>query len=311
MATRVRARAYTSIANLGYGLDTLGVCVDAACDEVEAREASHELELEVVGPFADEVPSDPDANSAGLAVRSLLEAHDLRTAVSITLTKGIRPGSGLGSSAASAAAAVTAVNALLSLGRTPAELVRHAAQGERASAGVAHADNVAAALVGGFTIVGGGEFDVVLSVGTPNPPCFVVALPAIRVATRDGRAALPQQVPLRDYVDGAARVAAIVAAWQAGDVATFGRAIEGSFVDAARAAWVPGFDRACEAAHRAGAAGVTISGSGPAVFAVVAEPQRASTVGEALRTGFAAESLACEIFHASIAGGAQMLEVDR
>src|SRR5690606_28209232 len=136
---------------------------------------------------------------------------------------------------------------------------RFAAEGERAAAGAAHADNAAAAICGGMVIVtGGADAPCIARVTAPGRPALVVALPEAALITRDARAALPESISLRAYCDGAARAALAVAAWREGDLRAFGAAIEGSFADAARAPLVPGLPDAAAAARAAGAAGVAI-----------------------------------------------------
>jgi homoserine kinase len=308
MKKRVRARAYTSIGNVGHGLDVLGLCVDAACDEVEALRAAEGLTLRVSGPFREGVPSEPAQNSAGLAVQSLLEAHKVRDGVALEVHKGTRPGSGLGSSAASAAAAVLAVSELFSLGLSPAQLTRFAAEGERAAADAPHADNVAAALLGGLAIVGDPPFETVIRINSAAAPTWVLARPSIHIATRDARRILPKEIRREQYVTAASHVALTIASWQAGDIAAFGDAIEGSFVDHARATLIPGFAMVRTLARQAGAAGVIVSGGGPSIAAVLAAASRVEPVSDAMRAGFATAGLECDVFVASVGPGAAVIE---
>src|SRR5881296_490358 len=138
---RVRARAYGSIANLGHGFDVFGMAVDVAWDEVELQRRRRGLTLQVDGPAG--IPAAARRNTAGVALAKLLADHGVREGVHVRIVKRGPVGGGLGSSAASAAAAVVAANRLFGLGLARAALVRYAAHGETASAGAAHADNVA------------------------------------------------------------------------------------------------------------------------------------------------------------------------
>src|SRR5438093_4108219 len=108
----VRARAYASFANLGYGFDVFAVCVSAAYDEVELSLGGRGISIEVTGEEAGRIPLRPNRNTAGVALARLLRDHDLEQGVRVRIHKRIRPGGGLGSSAASAAAAVVAANRL-------------------------------------------------------------------------------------------------------------------------------------------------------------------------------------------------------
>ena len=96
----------------------------------------------VNGPGTD-LPLDVGANVAGKAAASLLHALGDPFGVEITVTKSILPGSGIGSSAASAVAAVVGVEALVDAGMRRDELLPFALDGEEVASGARHADNVA------------------------------------------------------------------------------------------------------------------------------------------------------------------------
>ncbi len=304
----IAARAYTSIANLGWGLDAFGVCVDAASDVVEVRIGGSGLEIELTGSAVAGIPTEPERNTAGRAAAALMRAHDIRRPVRMRIRKGTRPGSGLGSSAASAAAAVVATDALFGLNLPREVLVGFAAEGERAAAGAAHADNVAASICGGFTIVSDGVPPRLVTLEPPASLCFVVVTPDVEVRTSRARAALPETVAIADYARGGARCGAIVAAIMGGDAAALGRAIEGSFVDACRAPFIPGYDRVCAAAREAGATGVVISGAGPTLAAVVGSETDCDAVVRAMTEAFAAAGTASDARVARVAGGARIVE---
>lgn len=307
-ANLVRSRARTSIANLGYGYDVFGICVDIGADEVIAVPSpGWKISLEGIG--ATGIPTDPRKNTAGVAARTLLKNHQVRGAAHIHIHKGIRPGSGLGSSAASAAAAVLAVSRLFGIPAEADELVACASEGEKASAGVPHADNVAAALLGGFTVVTRKSPMTLLQVEAPPRLRFVVAMPEIRITTRASRNALPAKIDLVEYSEGCARSAMIVAALASGQVRHFADAIEGSFVDRKRSRLVPGYDEVSRRAKKAGAAAVTLSGSGPSIAAILSPRASARKVGAAMTAGFRSAGIACEIFTGRPSRGAQILEV--
>lgn len=304
----VRALAHASIANLGHGLDVLGVCVEAGFDLVEAGPCASGMEIAVDGEFADGIPTEPDRNTAGRAVRALMQQAGLDAPIRLTIHKGMPPGSGLGSSAASAAAAVVAADRYFELGLSREQLVHFAAEGEQASAGAAHADNVAASIFGGFTIVLAGAPLKVVHLPAPRALGFVVATPRLRVETSRARAALPEQVTLSDYIRGCASCAIIVAAVSSGDVAALGEAIEGSFVDEHRSTLIPGFAGVRSAARRAGATGVCVSGAGPTVAAVVGADANADAVAQAMKDAFLDVGLKCNARFASVGQGARIVE---
>jgi len=305
----VRARAYASIANLGYGFDVFAVCVHCGFDEVDVSLRPSGSRLEVEGEAGRAIPGSIERNTAGVAAARLMRDLGVECPIGIRVHKGVSTGGGLGSSAASAAAAVVAVNRMFGLGLTRRRLVPYAAHGETASAGASHADNVAAALFGGFVVVEKRDPTRVLHLKPRGALRFAIAAPKVSLTTQAARRALPRTVAIEEYSQGCARSAMIVAAIASGDLRALGRALEGSVTDRARAGLVPGFAEVCDSARRAGAAGATLSGAGPSVMAVVdasrVPPQRvAAAMGDAFRrVGLDAETRV-----ARIAGGARVIE---
>jgi len=307
----VSARAFTSTSNFGWGFDAFGMAITVGFDVVTVSAADAGVALTVVGVGAGEVPADPAKNTAGLALSALLARHAPNRGLSAKIHKGIRHGSGMGSSAASAAAAIFAANAELGLKLTPLEMIELAAEGERASAGSAHADNVAPAILGGFTIVDKGPPLRVTQFDAPADLRLVMATPAIHVATSVARQRMPREIPLETYARGAARSGLIATAILRGDSLALGHAIEDSFTDAARGPLIPAFDEVRAAAKKAGAAGVTISGAGPTVMAVVGPDGFADDISRAMCGAFKAAGLECEARVARPAPGAALVEAAR
>lgn len=308
MKSMVRARACSSVGNVGYGFDVFGLAVDIAADEVEISPGPSGLLLSISGRDADAIPTDPAANTAGRAVMALLEKCGIAPALKLRIHKGTRSGSGLGSSAASAAAAVVAANSLLELNLSNTELTLLAAEGERASAGAPHTDNVAAAIHGGFVIFSNESPPRVAAVRPSDNLRIVLALPAIRVNTKDARAVLPQSVSVPEFSRGAARAALSALALAKGDIDAFGKHLEGSIFESARTKLVPGFAAACTAARKAGGLGCIMSGAGPTTAAICRADQDAAAIAAALKSGFASAGIDAETFVARPGPPASLVE---
>src|SRR5690606_34897145 len=99
------------------------------------------------------LPEEPAKNVSGVALEALVNALDKPVGFNVTIHKNIKPGSGLGSSAASAAGAVVAANYLLGNRFTKDELIQFAMFGEKLASGVKHADNIAPCIYGGVTLI--------------------------------------------------------------------------------------------------------------------------------------------------------------
>ncbi len=283
---QVTAFAPATVANVGSGFDVLGFAVERPGDTVQARrrEGGGVRLLEVTGDDG-RLPRGAD-NTAVVAARCLQEKLGEPFGVDLVLHKGMPLASGLGSSAASAAAALYAVNRLAGDPLTAQELLPYALAAERVASGAGHADNAAPALMGGFVLIRStAPLDLVR---LPVPDGLAVALlsPDVEIPTEAARRILRKQIPLADAVSQWGNLAALVASLYAGDLALMGRSLGDLIAEPVRAVLIPGFAAVREAALEAGAIGCSISGAGPAVFALAASVATANGVAEAMRQAF-------------------------
>ena len=287
-------RAPATSANLGSGFDVFGVALERPADVVRLEKADR-VTIEVTGAGSQYIPTDPAKNTAGVVAR------ELDAPARIEIDKGVRPASGLGSSAASAAGAAVALNALYDCGYSDEELVRAAAEGEAVVSGAAHADNVAPAIVGGFTIA---RADGVTSVDAELP--LVVCLPDIVVSTRDAREVVPETVAMEEMVETVGSAATLTTGMHRNDPELVGRGLQESVVTPARADLVTGYDEAKRAALDAGATGVTISGAGPGVLAVCRRPDDRRRVAAAMLSGFDEAGIDARAYQTAVGAGAEL-----
>lgn len=285
----IEVAAPATSANLGAGFDVFGIALDSLFDRVlvEKIEDEGKIEIEVKGEGADGIPREPERNTAGIVARELLKFSGRRHGLKIMIYKGIRPGSGLGSSAASAAATAVAINELLNLKLSQTQLIGFAALGELASAGAPHADNVSAAILGDFIIVASREPLEVLKLKLPENAEFAIVLPEIRVDTSLARSVLPKKVDLSSMVYNVGRAATFVAGIALNSVEIMGRGMMDSVIEPARTPLIPGLSQVKERALKAGAAGAAISGAGPSVIALVDSRKACTeTVALAMKDAF-------------------------
>jgi len=280
---QIKVYAPASIANLGPGFDVFGVALDGLGDTIELRTTSEPgVQIKVSGYEEEHIPLKARDNSGGAVLEVAAGSSREPVGFLMEIFKGIPPGKGMGSSGASAAAAAYAADKLLGTCLPRRELVKLAAQGEAAVAGSAHADNVSASLLGGFTLVGDG-YDVV-RLDIPDIGIAVV-VPGIRYEskTKMARSLLPQNVPLKDAVRNIGFASRMAAAAALGDPVLFGSSICDSLIEPHRASMIPNFHLVKLAALQAGAYGCSIAGGGPSVFAVGESP---SEIGKAMVEAF-------------------------
>ncbi len=252
------------------------------------------VELREVTGDGGRLPRDPEKNTAGVAVRALLDAVGSDRGIVLRLRKNMPLASGLGSSAASGVAAVWAASRLLELDVPRDVLLRCAMAGEKVASGSAHPDNAAPCLYGGFVLIRQANPPDVIPLPVPEGLSCAVVRPHIEVNTRESRQLLGDSVPLRDAVTQWGNLGGLVAGLFKGDLELISRSLEDVVVEPKRSGLVPGFDAAKQAALDHGALGCSLSGSGPSTFALAADRDVAERAADAMVAAFAAEGLASD-----------------
>jgi homoserine kinase len=270
-----------TLSNLGCGFDVLGLALSAPYDTIRlTRSSTPGIRIQHLDPYG--LPTDPQQNVAGVALQALLKEVPEAIGFDVEITKGIKPGSGVGSSAASAAGAVVAANALLGNRFSKMQLVDFAMEGEAAASGARHADNIAPVIFGGFTVVRALQPTIDI-VALPAPELWIAVVhPQIELKTSDSRKVLPKEVALGLAVRQWANVAGLVSGFLTADYELIGRSLDDYIVEPARLPLIPGLAEAKTRALAAGAIGGGISGSGPSIFMLNRNEATAQAVGAAL-----------------------------
>ena len=272
----IKIKAPATVANMVCGFDILGFAVNSPYDEMEMRwmsRAENEASITIINIDNYNLPIDPEKNVAGAALIAFLEEYEEKQnnnnapkiKFEVKINKLIKPGSGVGSSAASSAGAVVGANYLLGNIFSKDDLVRFAMNGEKLASGVKHADNIAPCIFGGVTLVRS-IFPLEI-IALPSPTLHVTIVhPQIEVRTSDARSILRQQVLLKDAIKQWGNIAGLVAGLMKSDYDLIGRSLEDVIIEPVRSILIPGFDALKLACKQAGALGGGISGSGPSIF---------------------------------------------
>lgn len=260
----VSVHAPGTVANLVCGFDILGLCLNDPNDLMEVKLLD---EKKIIIQSADgyPLPLDPAQNTAGAPLIEMINELAGNIGFDVTIHKRIKPGSGIGSSAASAAGAVVAANHLLGNIYSKEDLVRFAMFGEKVATGVKHADNIAPCIYGGITLIRSiFPLDII---SIPAPELFVTVVhPQIEVRTKDARQILRKEVLLKDAIKQWGNIAGLVAGFMQNDLDLIGRSLEDVIIEPVRSILIPGFDEVKSKSKEAGALGGGISGSGPSIF---------------------------------------------
>jgi homoserine kinase len=267
MKQEIRVFCPATIANLSCGFDVLGVCLQDVGDEMTLVR-SDQPGVRIRNIEGADLPLEATKNVAGVAAMAMMEAIQPGFGIDISIVKRIKAGSGIGSSAASAAGAVVALNALLDTPLPRMALVPFAMQGEKLASGSAHADNVAPAILGGFTLIRSYDPLDVVKMHTPPDLYATVIHPQIELKTSDARSIIKQQVSLKKAIEQWGNVGGFVCGLYTEDYALMGKSLQDHIVEPLRSVLIPKFAEIKAAALDHGALGAGISGSGPSMYSL-------------------------------------------
>jgi homoserine kinase len=260
----ITIKSPATVANLVCGFDILGMALNEPYD-IMTLKLLNSPEVIIHNKDGFNLPTEPDRNVAGVVLLSMMEKMDRNCGFEIEIEKHIKPGSGIGSSAASAAGAAVAANHLLNNIFSNDELVQFAMNGEKLASGVKHADNIAPCILGGISLIRSIHPLDIIPITSPDLYVTVVH-PQIEVRTSDARQILRKQVLLKDAIKQWGNIAGLVAGFLKNDFDLIGRSLEDVIIEPIRSILIPGFDEVKTKCKEAGALGGGISGSGPSVF---------------------------------------------
>ena len=253
-----------TVANVVCGFDILGFALTEPNDTITLS-ISSEPGVHIIHKDSFNLPTEAEQNVSGAALLALLKETPDVQGFTLISEKHIKPGSGIGSSAASAAGVVVAANHLLGNHFSKDELVQFAMFGEKVASGVKHADNIAPCIFGGVTLIRSIHPLDIISLDAPVLHVTVVH-PQIEVRTSDARQILKQQVLLKNAIRQWGNIAGLVAGLLKGDYDLIGRSLEDVIIEPVRSVLIPGFAEVKSGSKDAGALGGGISGSGPSIF---------------------------------------------
>ncbi len=288
MKNEVQVFAPATVANVACGFDTLGFALHRPGDDIVVRFSSKPgLTINSIKGDEGKLPLEPEKNTAGVAAMSLMEHLGVIQGIEMDIEKGIPVGSGLGSSACSAVAAAVAINELMGRPLSRKELLPFALQGEAiASGGDIHADNVGPCLLGGMVLVRSNHDLDTIQLSVPDQLYAAVVLPEMEILTTQARSILRKEIPISDAITQWGNLGGMVAGLSAGDFNLISRSLQDVIAEPYRAELIPGFYQVKQAALNAGALGCSISGAGPAMFALCQGDEIAFRVGMAMEQAF-------------------------
>lgn len=293
----ITAYAPASVGNVGVGFDMLGMALAGVGDRVtvERTEQPGVRIVDIQGAPGIETGQIPFAwreNSAAVAANALWQAAAADGGLQLSIFKGIPLKSGMGGSAASAVAGVVAANALLELPLPSERLLEFALAGEQVCSKASHADNVAPSLLGGLVFCPITLFPQTVAVPMPENLRCVLIHPEIEIATAESRLKLANSVTMASWLEQQAAAMGFILGCLRQDIELIEKSLRDVIIEPQRAASIPCFAGVKAAALQEGALGCSISGSGPAMFALVAE-DRAQPVERSMRDAAESQGFPC------------------
>lgn len=288
MGKKVVVRVPATTANLGPGFDALGMSLNLY-NTVELEETAGGCQVEIEGEGMENLPRNTNNLVARAAVSLFRRAGYPLNGWRLFLRNKIPLQSGLGSSAAAIVGGLVAANAIAGSPYSRQEILDQAIEIE------GHPDNVAAALFGGVVIVVKDDDSLAFArLKTPGDIKITAVVPDFQLSTKHARSVLPESVPLQDAVYNLGRVALLVAALQEGNWSLLDVAMCDRLHQPYRCRLVPGLTDIFEAARKAGAYSVALSGAGPTVIAF-SPPD--CEVGDVICGGFRLQGINARALH--------------
>lgn len=297
--TEIKLFSPATIANLSCGFDVLGACLDGIGDEMIFRKSTQKG-LRITKITGADLPYEPEKNVAGVAGLALLNQVEIEFGIEMEIHKKIKAGSGIGSSSASAAGAVVGINELLGNPFSKQELIAFAMEGEFLASGSYHADNVAPAILGGFTLVKGYSPLEVIKMPSPKELYATIIHPQIEVKTAAARSILPKEIALKTAVTQWGNLGGFICGLYTEDYDLIGRSIVDVVAEPYRKSLIPSFEKVKQAALEAGALGFGISGSGPSLFALSRGEATAKKVAAGMTKVYQTTEIDFEIYISAI-----------
>ncbi|MCO4822721.1 MAG: homoserine kinase [Flavobacteriaceae bacterium] len=299
MNNEIKLFCPATVANVACGFDVLGFCLDSIGDEMVVRKTK-EKGICITKIEGYDLPLEATKNVAGVAAIAMYEHAQPDCGFEIEIYKNIKPGSGIGSSAASAVGIVFGINELLGRPYNKTQLTYFAMKGEALASKSEHADNLAPALFGGFTLVKSTLPLDILEIPTPKELFATLIHPQIEIKTSEAREILPKEVSLKNATTQWANVGSLIHALHTNDYKLIHRSLEDIIVEPYRKQLIPHFDDLKFAAMQAGALGCAISGSGPSIFALSKGKDIAKRVEKAMKSMYSKTDIAYNTFVSTI-----------
>ncbi len=267
-----------SVANISCGFDILGLCLDSVGDTMRVKKVSNKgVIIKSIKGY--NLSLKTNENAAGVSALALLNKYkNIDYGFEIEILKKIKPGSGIGSSAASASGSVFAINELLGRPFSKRELVEFALEGEYVCSKSYHADNISPLIFGGITLVRDHKELDIVKLPIPSELFVTIIHPQIELKTSDSRSIIDRNIHISKMTEQSANLGAFISSLYDEDYELLKRSIKDVIIEPYRSELIPEFKNLKKIALRNNALGFGISGSGPSMFSLCKGIKTANTI---------------------------------
>ena len=274
----ITLRAPATIANLSCGFDVLGLCIKNPFDEIKITKNN---DCNVViniqdSPFSD-IPDNPNQNTGGIPAQLIINHFNLDFGFNIDIKKGIPLCGGLGSSAATAAGVVYGINEILDKKLSFSDMIKYALEGEKLSSDSPHADNIGPCIAGGLVLIRGTKSLDLINIPIDNY-YFAIIHPDILIDTKSARKILPKKIDLGSAIKQWGNVASLTYGFSSKNIDLIKKSMKDYIIEPIRSKLIPAYDDIKGKALDNGAIGCSISGSGPSIFALCEDRNKAENI---------------------------------
>lgn len=268
LTSQVVVHSPATVANVNCGFDVLGFCLENVCDKL-ALSVRTDKQLNIINETPYSVPADPNQNVTTIALQAMLSYMKKSIGLDVVFQEKIRPGSGIGSSAASCCAGVAGLNVMLGMPFSKKKLIDFALKGEQKASQAVHADNIAPCMLGGMCLIYSNAPFQHIALPYPENLSVCITQPDIQLMTQESRMLLPKSVSVRTTIQQGVHLATFVAGLYEKNRLLIRRGAKDFIAEPYRKSNIPHFDMIKkEVLNMKEALAFGISGSGPCLFAL-------------------------------------------
>jgi homoserine kinase len=293
-----------TIANICCGFDILGLALNTPQDQIIIKKNnSSKIQIQEIHNIKN-ISYDPKKNIAGITLNYFLKKYnEKKLGFEIKMYKNILPGSGLGSSAASAAGAVMGANLLLNSPFTLKEIIKIAMKGEQASSlnTNKHADNVIPAIIGGVTLIRDYTTLDIIKLHYPKKLWITILHPQLEFKTSELRKIIPDKISLKNIVQQTGNLGGLISGFYKEDYDLIQRSLKDVIAEPTRSDLIPNYNTLMKECKNSGySIGGGISGSGPSIFIFSKNKNNAQKIQKIMHKSYSSLKIKYNIYISKI-----------